>query len=101
MFHVLAVDFGNFGDVGTFGKILSTITKPRTKFLVLLGIETVEARNYCKFLNPWADLVEIHNEETNTFLHSIIKEKSFDYWWIGGSDEKEVSDNHLQFLLQV
>ena len=43
MFHVLAVDFGDFGDVGTFGKILSTITKPRTKFLVLLGIETVKS----------------------------------------------------------
>ena len=57
-----------------------------------------EARNYCKSLNPWADLAEIHNEETNTFLHSIIKEKSFDYWWIGGSDEKEVSDNHLNFF---
>ena len=49
-----------------------------------------EARNYCKSLNSWADLTEIHNTETNTFLHDIIKEKSLNYWWIGGSDEKEV-----------
>ena len=52
-----------------------------------------KARNHCKSMNDMADLAEIHSAEANDFLQIIMIEKSFDYCWIGLSDEEEV--NHI------
>ena len=51
-----------------------------------------EARIHCKSKNANADLAEIRNEETNAFLLDILRQKSFNFWWIGGSDEAQVRD---------
>ena len=50
------------------------------------------ARNHCKSIAIRADLAEIHNAETNAFLLDIsIQKNSFSFWWIGGSDEAQVT----------
>ena len=60
-----------------------------------------DARNHCKSKNVRADLAEIHNAETNTFLHNIIKQKAFNYWWIGASDKAEVTLIFSVFLAKI
>ena len=61
-----------------------------------------EAQNYCKSMNAWADLAEIHNAETDTFIHDTVKEKSAGYWWIGGSDKNEVIPIYnLSYLFSI
>ena len=56
------------------------------------------ARNYCKSKNANADLAEIHNAETNTYLSDIALQNAFSYssptfgYWMGGSDVEEVQN---------
>ena len=50
-----------------------------------------EARTHCKSKHIRADLAEIHNAETNAFLLDISRQKNSSYWWIGGSDEAQVT----------
>lgn len=52
------------------------------------AMSLVAASDHCK--SKQAHLAEIHDAETNDFLHNIVQQKSFDYWWIGGSDEAQV-----------
>ena len=55
-----------------------------------------EARTYCKSKHASADLAEIHDAETNAFLFDYVKQHSYSYWWIGGSDKARVIQ-HISF----
>ena len=53
------------------------------------GIQA-NAKAYCKSLDERAHLAEIRTQEIQEFVEGLLDLQSWNWWWIGGSDQAQV-----------